>query len=138
MCLINKGVDGRASGQTVGGNKTMSKYGHATFFASTAKQFRSNLIAAIRKDLMIDADEALENIRDGVIRHGVWVNGRHIGYEAVINQNGDIQITKIKTLDLKKPYRRAAKTMEQLRAEAESHRAIKSFLSGDGAWGNAA
>lgn len=111
----------------------MTNYSHTAFAACTTKQFRAGLLVAIRADLKIDANDALENIRNGIIRHGVWVNGRHIGYEAIVDASGEIRVTEIKALQGQTKRHHTMKTMDQMRKQAEDIRTVNAIMSGE--WG---
>ncbi len=78
-----------------------TSYAHAHFKAATKSEFRAGLLAAIRADFRLDIDgldDPYANLRDGIVRHGVWINGRHIGYEAILNAKGDLVITDLQVI----------------------------------------
>lgn len=102
-------------------------FAHATFTASSPKEFRTHLLAAIRADFALDAKIMDELLQDGILRHGVWVNGRHIGYEAIINAAGDLVVTDIRSIRPAGRKVRALRTIAQIKAASDVPAWIKGF-----------
>lgn len=96
----------------------MNNYDHAYFSASSRDAFRAGIVNAMRADLEIDAEVADYNITElGVVRHGVWVNGRHIGYEAAFDADGNLRVTDLQPLGT--PVKDMhIRSMEELRERA--------------------
>lgn len=107
-------------------------YTHITFTALTRKQFRSGLIEALRADLAIDIAtmSAPESARDCVLRHGIHVNGRHIGYEARINAAGNLTVTDLRVLNRDRTRDpRPIRTIDEIRSFLEVSKWAKGKVS---------
>ncbi|SKA31133.1 hypothetical protein [Consotaella salsifontis] len=77
----------------------MTDYSHVKFSATNPKQLRTALLHAIQRDYEIDKEI------DGdpsCIRHGVFVGGRHIGYQGSVSPDGRPHIHFIQSLGLRR------------------------------------
>lgn len=106
----------------------MTNYSHTIATATSAKDFRAAIQRAAIADAAIDEAAAGETIR-----HTVTINGRSVGYEAIVAADR-ATVVLISALDNAAYYRtgtarRTMRSMDDLRGMVETHRILKTLNS---------
>lgn len=93
-----------------------SRFSEISFAARSNRDVRREMLRILAADLAHDAVDGLLQ-DDGVMRHGVYINGRHVGYQARVAE-GRARLDYLAALD-SHVHTRCMRSTAELRARLD-------------------